>query len=51
MTANAFKEDAEHCIAAGMNAHLAKPLDMELVKRTLATCVAAARAQSSEDSV
>ena len=49
MTANAFKEDEEHCIAAGMNAHLAKPLDMKLVKRTLATCVAQTRAQSSED--
>ena len=24
MTANAFKEDAERCIIAGMNAHLAK---------------------------
>ena len=31
MTANAFKEDADKCIAAGMNAHLAKPLDMEKV--------------------
>jgi signal transduction histidine kinase/ActR/RegA family two-component response regulator len=27
MTANAFKEDAEACIAAGMNAHVAKPID------------------------
>ena len=31
MTANAFKEDADKCIAAGMNAHLAKPLDMDRV--------------------
>jgi signal transduction histidine kinase/peptidoglycan/xylan/chitin deacetylase (PgdA/CDA1 family) len=29
MTANAFKEDAEACIAAGMNAHVAKPIDSE----------------------
>ena len=29
MTANAFQEDAEKCIAVGMNAHLAKPLDIE----------------------
>jgi CheY-like chemotaxis protein len=29
MTANAFKEDAEACINAGMNAHLAKPIDSE----------------------
>ena len=35
MTANAFREDAERCIEAGMNAHLAKPLDMEKVKRTI----------------
>ena len=35
MTANAFKEDAEKCIKAGMNAHLAKPLDIEIVKRMI----------------
>ena len=29
MTANAFREDAEKCMEAGMNAHLAKPLDAE----------------------
>ena len=32
MTANAFQEDAEKCIAVGMNAHLAKPLDIEKMK-------------------
>lgn len=32
MTANAFQEDAEKCIAVGMNAHLAKPLDIEKVE-------------------
>ena len=35
MTANAFQEDAEKCIAAGMNAHLAKPLDIEKVEWTI----------------
>lgn len=35
MTANAFQEDEMKCLAAGMNAHLAKPLDMEKVKRTI----------------
>ncbi|MDR0946655.1 MAG: response regulator [Ruminococcus sp.] len=30
MTANAFKEDADACINAGMNAHLAKPIDNEI---------------------
>ena len=35
MTANAFQEDAEKCIAVGMNAHLAKPLDIETVMITI----------------
>jgi signal transduction histidine kinase len=29
MTANAFKEDIEQCKAAGMDAHVAKPIDMD----------------------
>ena len=36
MTANAFKEDADKCLAAGMNAHLAKPLDIKKLKRVIA---------------
>ena len=35
MTANAFQEDAEKCIAVGMNAHLAKTLDIEKVEQTI----------------
>lgn len=35
MTANAFKEDIERCLDAGMNDHLAKPLDVDAVMRTL----------------
>ena len=35
MTANAFREDAEKCIVVGMNAHLAKPMDIEKVKKTI----------------
>jgi CheY-like chemotaxis protein len=27
MTANVFREDIEKCLAAGMDAHLGKPLD------------------------
>jgi CheY-like chemotaxis protein len=35
MTANAFREDAEACLAAGMNEHIAKPIDNETFMRTL----------------
>ena len=31
MTANAFSEDVAECLAAGMNGHIAKPIDMKLV--------------------
>ena len=31
MTANAFKEDADECLAAGMNAHIGKPIQFDLV--------------------
>lgn len=36
MTANAFDEDVRHCLAAGMNAHLAKPLQIDSVVQTIA---------------
>lgn len=36
MTANAYDEDIRQCLDAGMNAHLSKPLQMELVIATLA---------------
>ncbi len=39
MTANAFQEDAEKCIAVGMNAHLAKPLDIERMMITICRLV------------
>jgi CheY-like chemotaxis protein len=35
MTANAFDEDVEKSRAAGMNAHLSKPIDPELLFGTL----------------
>ncbi len=35
MTANAFDEDANQCLEAGMNAHLAKPLQMDKLMETL----------------
>ena len=36
MTANAFKEDVENVINAGMNGHIAKPLERDKMFRTLA---------------
>ncbi|MDL2287143.1 response regulator, partial [Eubacteriales bacterium OttesenSCG-928-G02] len=35
MTANAFKEDVISCLAAGMNEHLAKPIDMDVFFKVL----------------
>ena len=35
MTANAFDEDVEQCMKAGMNAHLSKPLQMEQLMTAL----------------
>ena len=35
MSANAFKEDIEKSLEAGMNAHLVKPLDGEKVIDTI----------------
>ena len=35
MTANAFAEDVQRCLDAGMNAHLAKPLDDKKIKQTI----------------
>ena len=37
MTANAYREDVEKALASGMNAHLAKPIDIEKVYVLLAT--------------
>jgi signal transduction histidine kinase len=36
MTANAFSEDVEHARAAGMNAHVAKPIEPDELRRTAA---------------
>ena len=35
MTANAFSEDIQRSLAAGMNAHISKPVDMKLLKKTI----------------
>ena len=35
MTANAFAEDVQEALQAGMNAHIAKPVDMAVLKKTI----------------
>jgi CheY-like chemotaxis protein len=35
MTANAFKEDVERCIACGMNDHLSKPINQGILMAKL----------------
>ena len=35
MTANAFSEDIQHSLAAGMNAHISKPVDMKTLEKTV----------------
>lgn len=39
MTANAFAEDEKEALNAGMNIHLAKPIDMEMLKNVISQCV------------
>ena len=39
MTANAFAEDEKEALAAGMNIHLAKPIDIALLRKVIQQCV------------
>ena len=36
MTANAFEEDRKAALEAGMNEHIAKPIDIDKLKEMLA---------------
>jgi two-component system sensor histidine kinase/response regulator len=51
MTANAMSADRERCLAAGMNDHIGKPIDVRILLRTLSTWTrksdASAQLQSS----
>ena len=35
MTANAFAEDVQESMESGMNAHVSKPIDVEILQDTL----------------
>ena len=39
MTANAFSEDQKEALDAGMNVHVAKPIDIDLLKKAIMECI------------
>jgi two-component system sensor histidine kinase/response regulator len=47
MTAHAMAEERDRCLAAGMHAHITKPIDPELLYRTLMQCYRPDRAASA----
>lgn len=48
MTANVFDDDRQACLAAGMNDHVAKPIDPEVLVRALIRWLPARRAAVSD---
>lgn len=40
LTANAFEEDVQQCLQAGMNAHLSKPVDIDALVSALGRLIA-----------
>jgi CheY-like chemotaxis protein len=48
MTANVYEEDRERCQAAGMNAHLAKPIDVQALEKALDRWLAPAASAAPE---
>jgi|GEM_PF-230515 len=49
MTANAFSEDREHCLEAGMNDHLAKPIELHKLQTLLTRWLPARQQQPLPD--
>ncbi|MGN0712479.1 MAG: hybrid sensor histidine kinase/response regulator, partial [Anaerovoracaceae bacterium] len=49
MTANAFADDVQNSMDAGMNAHLSKPINMAMVKETLEKLICSARKDGEEN--
>lgn len=43
MTANAFSEDIQNSIAAGMNAHISKPIDIKVLEREMSRLISISR--------
>ncbi|MEG1741622.1 MAG: response regulator, partial [Acetivibrio sp.] len=39
MTANAFEEDIRSCIEAGMNEHVAKPIEFDKLYAAICSCL------------
>lgn len=48
MTADAFAEDVQNCMEAGMNGHVAKPIEIEKVLSTIRKLLARAKADESK---
>jgi len=48
MTANALAADRERCLAAGMNEHIAKPIDVAVLQSTLAIWLGGLTADTAE---
>lgn len=44
MTANAFAEDEKEALNAGMNVHLAKPINVDVLKQVIRQCIDARKA-------